>query len=63
MVKKTNKVSEGHVKAEVLKPFMGMKEAHKKGDIIEVPERQLKGRLARKGYIKKYTGTKPAAHR
>lgn len=61
---KKYKASEGHVIVEVLKPFQGMKGSHKKGDIIEVPDRQLKGRLAAKGYIKAYTkGDKKPSHR
>jgi len=56
--------SPGHVIVQVLKPFVGMKGEHKKGDIIEVPERQAKGRMVAKGYIKPYTaGDKKPAHR
>jgi hypothetical protein len=47
--------SEGHVIVKVLKPYHGMTRELKKGDIIEIPERQMKSRLVTKGFVELYT--------
>lgn len=56
--------SEGHVIVEVLKPYQGMTKELVKGDIIEIPERQMKSRLVKGGFIKAYDkGDKKPMHR
>ena len=67
--KKPNKVYkalDGYVIVEVLKPHHGMTKELKKGDIIEIPERQAgkRSRNMREGLYKFYTkGDKKPMHR
>lgn len=58
--------SENHVIVQVLKDYQGMTRELKKGDIIEVPERQAKPgcRNLKDGLYKLYTkGDKKPMHR
>lgn len=64
--KKVYKASPGHVIVEVMKDHPGMSGDLKKGDIIEIPDRQAgkRSRSMREGLYKLYTkGDKKPKHR